>query len=113
MEREAKVSEHGTLAEQVTMSIEDAKALLKDNRTFSVAFLAYRLRDHEEEVRKRFLEYRRVEHTVKGFEEVVKQMSIRLDVFAVKWQEMREELDQMKAEKQKSEPNAATGENCP
>ncbi len=107
------MTEPGPLAKQIAASAEDVQALLKDNRSLSVAFLARRLQDHEEEVRKRFLEYRRVEHTVKGFEEVVKQMSIRLDVFAVKWQEMREELDQLKADQLKSEPNAAPEQNGP
>ncbi len=96
-----------TLSEQVTMSIEDAKALLKDNRTFSVAFLAVRLREHEEEVRKRFLEYRRVEIKAQAVGEAVEKMSQRLDVVAVKFREMQEQLDLMKADQPKPEPNAA------
>ena len=107
------MSDPETLSEQIAASNEDVKALLKDNRSLSVAFLAVRLQEHEEEVRKRFLEYRRVEAKLKDVEESLEKMSQRLDVFAVKWREMREELDQLKADQPKSEPNAAPEQNGP
>lgn len=81
----------GPLAQQIAASIEDVKALLDSNHSLSVNFLHRRLCDLEEEVRRRFLH-------VKGLETAMTKLDQRLDQAAVKFQEMREELDTLKAE---------------
>jgi hypothetical protein len=43
-----------TLPEQIACSVEDAKALLENNRSLSVALLARLLKEHEEANRRRF-----------------------------------------------------------
>ena len=90
------MTEAGPLAEQIAASIEDVKALLDDNRSLSVAFLARRLRDHEELVRKLFLRHPCPCKTVQEVEASATKLTQRLDQARVKFQEMRTELDQLK-----------------
>ncbi len=90
------MSNQKPLPEQITASIEDVQALLNSNRNLSVAFLSRRLRDMEEEMRERF---RRLEANqdprIVSLEEAVKKLKERLNVAAVKFKEMREDVDKV------------------
>jgi len=83
----------GSLTEQIAASIEDVKALLDDNRRLSVAFLARRIRDLEEETRKSF---RRIESQLEVLQRANEKLHQRFDLAAVKFKEMRGELDKQK-----------------
>lgn len=87
----------GPLTKQIAASIEDVEALLRDNRSLSVAVLHRRLRDHEEEVRKRFREIRCPCEAVKSVEAAITKLEHRLEQAAVKFREIREDVDQLKA----------------
>ena len=82
----------------LTASIEDVKALLADNRSLSVALLAHRIRDLEEEVRRRFREIHCPCEQVAKAEAAIEKLEQRLGVAAMKFKEMREEVDLLKAE---------------
>jgi hypothetical protein len=84
------VEKTGPLTAQIAASIEDVKALLDDNRSMSVAFLSRRIRDFEEETRKRFLA---METRVEATEAAVKQVKDKLNLAAVKYKELREDVD--------------------
>lgn len=82
-----------TTPEQIAASIEDVKALLDGNRSLSIAFLSRRIRDLEDEMRKRFREIKCPCDALKALEDSVSKLEKRLEQAAVKFREMREELD--------------------
>ena len=84
---------HTSLSEHIAASIEDVKALLDDNRSLSIAYLSRRIRDLEDETRKRL---RGADHgqneRLTALEGSVKKLEERLHVAAVKYREMQEDL---------------------
>jgi len=88
------------LAEQITASLEDVQALLDSNRNLSVAFLSLRLKDLEAETRERFRSREAGwEARIDSLEKAVKTLEDRLRLAGVKFQEMREDVDQVKGAK--------------
>ena len=85
------------LNEQIAASIEDVQALLRDNRSLSVAFLARRIRDLEEDTRERFRKIGCPCKVIDAAVAAITELSKRLDQAAVKFKELREEVDQLKA----------------
>jgi chromosome segregation ATPase len=96
------------MAEQIAASIEDVQALLDDNRSLSVAFLARRIRDLEDSTRERFREVRCPCKAIGEAEEAITELAKRLDQAAVKFKEMREEVDQLKLKAAKAKPSGET-----
>ena len=94
----------GPLTTQIAASIEEVKALLDDNRSLSIACLARRIRDHEDEVRKRFREINHPEHeaAMMSAQAAITKLEQRLDAAAMKFKELREEVDQLKGEAAKA-----------
>ncbi len=97
------MSKAGPLTEQIAASIEEVKALLDDNRSLSIAVLSRRLRDHEDEVRKRFREITCPCQAILQAETSLEKLEKRLDMAGVKFRELREELDQLKAHRKKED----------
>jgi len=83
------------LPEQITASIEDVQALLDSNRNLSVAFLSRRLKDLETEMRERFRGLNQ-DPRINSLEEAVKTLKEKLNVAAVKFREMRDDVDKVK-----------------
>ncbi len=88
----------GALTKQIAASIEDVQALLASNQSLSVAFLYRRLRDLEEEVRKRFREIQCPCEAVTSATAAITKLEQRLSQAGVKFKEMQEELDKLKAD---------------
>ena len=86
----------GPLTNQIAASLGDVQALLDNNRSLSVALLARRLRDHEELVRKQFSGLRCPCKDVRAAEEAIEKVQRRLEQAALKFSEMRNDLDQLK-----------------
>lgn len=86
-----------SVKERIAASIEDVETLLADNRHLSIAFLARRIRDVEDDVRKRFQGLRCPCNEVKAASAAIEKLDKRLDQAAVKLREYREELDKLKA----------------
>ena len=86
-----------SVKERIAASIEDVKELLADNRNLSIAFLARRIRDVEDDLRKRFRELRCPCNEVTAATEAIEKLDKRLELAAVKFRELREELDRLKA----------------
>ena len=72
----------GPLTKQIAASHEDVQSLLDNNRSLSVSLLAHWHRDQVK--------------ATKALEATVRQLAERLDQAAVKFKEMRQELDQVK-----------------
>ena len=96
------MSKAGPLTEQIAASHEDVKALLDDNRSLSIAALSRRLKDHEDEVRKRFKGITCPCQAILQAEASLEKLEQRLDLAGVKFKELREELDQLKANKEEN-----------
>ena len=95
------MSKAGPLTEQIAASIEDVKALLDDNRSLSIAALSRRLKDHEDEVRKRFKGITCPCQAILQAEASLTKLEQRLDLAVVKFRELRKELDQLKTNREK------------
>lgn len=92
------MNDSGPVTNQIAASIEDVKALLADNRNLSIAFLSRRIRDLEEEVRERFREQNRTqEQRINSLETAVEKLKERMNLAGVKFKEMREDVDKVKA----------------
>lgn len=98
----------GPLTKQIAASTEDVQALLRDNRHLSIAFLDHRMRDLEEDVRRRFRELGCPCKTVVEAMAAIAKLEGRLDQAKIKFREMREELDQVKAERNTRSANTDT-----
>lgn len=85
-----------SLPEQIAASIEDVKQLLADNRSLSIAFLSRRIRDLEEDVRRRFREIHCPCVSLGAVEQSVTKLEQRMQQAAIKFREMQEELDKLK-----------------
>ena len=88
------------LAEEIAASIEDVKALLNDNRSLSIRLLANRLRELEDEVRRRFRELETCRTSCKALqttEATVAKLEQRIEVAAVKFRELQNSLDDLKS----------------
>ena len=85
------------LAEQIAASVEDVQSLLDDNHRLSVAFLARRIRDLEESTRKRFRKLGCPCKAIQEAETAITEIRHKLNQAAVKYHELREEVDQLKA----------------
>jgi hypothetical protein len=79
---------------QIIASIEDVQALLDSNRKLSIAFLSRRIRDLEEDVRQRFREQA---GRIASLEKAGANLQERLQQAGVKFKEMQEDMDQLKA----------------
>ncbi len=83
--------------------------LLASNRHISVAFLSRRVRDIEAEMRDRFRQWQAErEKRVESLEEQVTTLKERLQQAAVKFREMREELDAMKKKQEEADERLKT-----
>jgi hypothetical protein len=71
----------GPLTAQIAASIDDVKALLDDNRSLSIAYLARRLKDFEEQTAKR----------LDGIDKAVKKISERVDKAGAEFKKLRDE----------------------
>ncbi len=88
------------VTQEIHACIEDVSALLESNRLISVAFLARRVRDIETEMRDRFRQWQADrEKRVESLEDDAKSLRASLQQAAVKFREMRDELDAMKKPK--------------
>lgn len=89
----------GPLTQQIAASHEEVQALLADNRSLSIAFLARRIRDHEDDTRKRFAGIHCPCKAIQDAEAAITKLEQRIEQASVKFREMREELDALKATK--------------
>ena len=84
------------LAERIAASIEDVQTLLNDNRSLSVAFLARRIRDLEDDMRRGFRERQCSCADLKTVQAEVEKLKHRIEQARVKFKEMREDVDKLK-----------------
>ena len=97
----------GPLTKQIAASVEDVKSLLADNRNLSIALLARRIKDLEEEVRERFRKNEQVQaQRMNSLEDSIRKLEERLRVAGVKYMVMREDLDKL------NEPTASSKTNA-
>jgi len=97
------MTDPGPLAEQIAASVEDVQELLQGNKSLSIALLSRMLRDHQEETRRYFREYRRVEAKIAEQGESIDKLEKRLEVAGTKFNDLRDELDQLKQKEKPSE----------